>query len=291
MSEKKNLPASIHQRLLNTAKQSGKSLTELLLYYAMERWLYRLSVSDYADKFVLKGALTLQVWEVTPRRVTRDIDMLMYQLGSEKQLLQMLKVIASQSVPDDGLTYYVESIKIDRITKQKGYPGFRARFQAGLSKPQLYLQLDIGIGDLIHPPPQKSKYPTLLKDFPAPELKIYSRESAIAEKFEAIVKLDEVNSRMKDYYDLWLLARQFDFDTNQLATAIQLTFNKRQTVVPERTEQVFTDRLIQVLAPQWKSYIQRNNLPLTTQDFRAVVYGISNLLAPALREIHSDTQS
>lgn len=211
-----NVAASVRQRLLNRAKSDHRPFNELLQYYAMERFLYRLSRSPHARRFVLKGALMLRAWNSPEFRPTMDIDVLGKTKNEDANLIAKIKDIIAVEVPPDGLVFDPASIRAERITQDADYAGIRLRFKAVLDSAKVTIQIDVGFGDVVFPEPQPCTLPTLL-DFPPPKLMGYSRESAIAEKFEAMVRHRELNSRMKDFYDVWLLARQFDFEGKQLA--------------------------------------------------------------------------
>lgn len=280
-TEKKNVAASVQQRLLNRAKAEEKKHQELLQYYMMERFLYRMSVSDYSSLLVLKGALTLQIWDVQPRRVTKDVDLLGEQVGNESDVRAMIKEIIELPVEEDGMTYYPDTMTVQLITKKAGYPGFRVKLKGGLGKPQLVLQMDIGIGDAVTLEPELISYPTLL-DYPEPKILVYRRETAIAEKFQAMVQLAKFNSRMKDYYDLWLLSQQFDFEPEVLGIALKATFERRETALPQTLDSLFTSDLTEALESVWKRYHRSNQLGENVQDFRAVIQGIKAMIQPAL---------
>ena len=191
----KNLAASVRDRLLNQAKRTKRPFNELLQYYAMERFLYRLAKSKYAAQFVLKGALMLRVWQSSESRPTMDVDLLGITSNDEDEITAQIREILSTEVEPDGLHFDTSSVTAERIIEDADYQGLRIRFHGTLGSAKVNMQLDIGFGDVVFPEAVLSKYPTIL-DFPAPELRCYSRESAIAEKFEAMVKLGELNSRM-----------------------------------------------------------------------------------------------
>ncbi len=221
MTARKNVSASVRQKLLNRARSEHRPFNELLQYYAMERFIYRLSQSAHSEQFILKGALMLRVWDALGFRPTMDIDMLGKSGApySEKTVVSQIKEILNVKVEPDGLNFDPNSIQSERITEEANYQGFRIRFRGTLDTARINMQIDIGFGDIVFPPPQESELPTIL-DFAPPRVLCYSRESAIAEKFEVMVKLGILNSRMKDFYDIWLLSRQFDFDGAQLTKAI-----------------------------------------------------------------------
>jgi hypothetical protein len=207
----KNLAASVHARLAQIARRTGRPFQELLQYYAMERFLYRLSKSPHAARFVLKGALMLRVWDAPMARPTKDIDLLGRLENSLENGSTVVREVCALEVEPDGLVFRPATVKSERIREDADYEGVRIRFDGFLARARIAMQLHVGIGDVMVPGPVEIAYPTLL-DFPAPRLKGYPRETAIAEKFEAMVKLGTLNSRMKDFYDIWLLSRQFDFD-------------------------------------------------------------------------------
>ena len=228
----KNIGASVRQRLLNKARETGRPFSELLQYFAMERFLYRLSKSGYADKFVLKGALMLTAWNAPLLRPTMDIDLL-GRIGNEIGAMAAIvrEICAGHVEPDDGLVFDATTVEGERIAEAAEYEGVRIRFRATLDAARIQMQLDVGFGDIVVPAVVLTIYPTIL-DLPAPHLLAYSRETAIAEKFEAMIKLGELNSRMKDFFDIWLLSRSFDFEGPTLCEAIKKTFERRGTVLP-----------------------------------------------------------
>ena len=232
-AQPKNLAVSVHQRLLNLSKQRKDDFNRLLLLFAIERLLYRLSVSEYADKFVLKGALLFMVWTIPDFRSTRDLDLLGYGEPSSETLTQLFQDICRQSVIDDGLTFDPQSVNVRAIRSEQEYQGQRVELVARLGRAKLPLQIDIGFGDVVLPSPIGTKYPSLL-EFPAPHLRIYSRESVIAEKFHAMTTLEWANSRMKDFYDLWTLSRLFEFDGVLFTQAIPSHLYPPQHSYPSR---------------------------------------------------------
>lgn len=225
-----NIVASVHQRLLNYSRLKGLRFNEILQRYALERWLYRLSISPHADKFILKGALMLTVWELPISRPTKDIDMLAQTSNDLNVVKRIIKDICETEVNDDGLIFDVESISADHIAEDAVYEGVRSTFKGFLGKAQMAMQIDLGFSDVVTPAPVDLTFPTLL-DQPAPRLKAYNHETAIAEKFQAMVKLGELNSRMKDFFDIWTLSQSRSFDGPVLVGAVRNTFDRRETVL------------------------------------------------------------
>ncbi len=284
----KNIPASVRQRLLDRARADRRPFNELLQYYAIERFLYRFSLSAHLNRFVLKGALMLRIWDSPEIRPTMDIDMLGMTSNKESEIIKQVRDILAADVEPDGLFFDTDSIKSERITEDADYEGIRIRFHGSLEKAIIHMQIDIGFGDAVHPGPEMHELPTLL-DFPAPRLNCYSRESSIAEKLEAMVKLGVLNSRMKDFYDIWLLARLFDFDGAILAEAIRRTFEHRGTQVPSEIE-AFSDSFIDSKQGQWTAFWKRLNQEHVPKKFQDIVIIVKEFLFPAI-SYHSSKKS
>lgn len=274
----KNVPASVRQRLLNRSRSDKRPFAELLQYYAMERFLYRLSQSDLADRYILKGALMLRVWGSPEIRATMDIDMLGKTSNEEPRIIAHIREILGVKVEADGLDFDPDSIKSEKITDDAEYDGIRIRFLGSLDSAMIHMQIDIGFGDIVFPKPEESDLPTML-DFPAPRLLCYSRESAIAEKFEAMIKHGALNSRMKDFYDIRLLSRQFNFEGANLAEAIRLTFAQRGTPLPVEIE-AFSDSFIEAKQVQWTAFWKRLQQEQVPSSFREVVTDVADFIRP-----------
>ncbi|MCP4414362.1 MAG: nucleotidyl transferase AbiEii/AbiGii toxin family protein [Gammaproteobacteria bacterium] len=275
----KNIAASVRQRLKNRGVKDKRPFNEILQYYAMERFLYRLSQSEHAEKFILKGALMLRVWESPEHRPTMDIDMLGKMNNEVGIICEQVADILNIDV-EDGLVFLLETLHGELITEDADYEGVRVTFFAKLDNARVKLQIDIGFGDVVHPEPIEAELPTIL-DFPAPRLLCYSRESAIAEKFEAMVKLGELNSRMKDFYDIWLLSRQFEFDGEILTEAVRLTLENRGTEIPEIMT-VFTEEFVDTKQDQWSAFHNRLEQEYVPKKFGEIVTGIERFLEPVI---------
>jgi predicted nucleotidyltransferase component of viral defense system len=275
----------VRQRLLNNARETGRPFSELLQYFAMERFLYRLSKSRYTDNFVLKGALMLTVWEAPLSRPTMDIDFLGQIDNNIEAIIAVTKDICGQKVELDGITFDLTSIRGEPITEDADYAGVRVRFHGSLGTAHFNMQLDIGFGDVVIPAPASLEYPTIL-DLPAPRIRGYSKESSIAEKFEAMIKLGALNSRMKDFFDIWLLSRQFDFEGQRLAAAIEKTFSIRRADIqsePIALTNSFAGDPAKVT--QWRAFIRKNRLTNVPQDFGKVIKGIVAFLGPVAKTL------
>lgn len=233
MRGKTNLAASVTERLLNRARQTGDDYQTLLTSYCLERFLYRLAVSDRRDRFVLKGAMLLRLWSEQPYRATRDLDLMRRGDSTFDAVREDIRAIVAASVPPDAIDFDVEHVRIEAIRAEDEYAGTRAALPARCGKARLVLQIDMGLADAVWPAAQVCTFPTLL-DFPAPELLAYPREAVVAEKLEAMVVLGDRNSRIKDFFDLHYLATHFEFDRATLAEAARQTFARRRTPIPER---------------------------------------------------------
>lgn len=232
MTPSPNLGASVAARLLSRARQTGDDYQTLLTSYCLERFLYRLGASDRRERFVLKGAMLLRVWSDRPYRATLDLDLLRRGDGTFDAIRDDLSAVVATPVPPDAVDFDGEGIRLEAIRAEDEYAGTRARLPARCGKARLMLQIDVGVGDAVWPAPRFCAYPTLL-DMPAPEVLAYPREAVVAEKLESMVVLGDRNSRIKDFFDLHYLSTRFEFDRATLVEAVQRTFSRRQTPVPE----------------------------------------------------------
>jgi hypothetical protein len=276
----KNISASVRQRLLNKADSDNRDFNELLHYYAMERFLYRLSCSKHSEKFILKGALLFTVWDVPASRATMDIDLLGKVKNDLAGIAAVMKEICSQSVEDDGVRFDPSTVTTDRIVVDSDYKGVRVKFRGFLEKSRIPMQIDIGFGDPVLPGPVPLDYPTML-DFPAPRIKGYRRENSIAEKFEAMCTRGIRNSRMKDFYDIWLLSRRFDFDGSDLSKAIESTFQSRHLKMPAEPlalGPIFFEDKNKVA--YWKGFLRKIKIAGAPEDLKTVVDVLKGFLGP-----------
>jgi len=229
--KKGNFPASVAARLLNRAKQTGDDYQTLLTSFCFERFLYRLGASEVRERFVLKGAMLLRLWSDQPYRATRDLDLLRRGDGSFEAIRSDIKTICTTPVEPDAVAFDADAIRIEAIRAEDEYAGTRTKLPTRCGTARLTLQIDIGLGDSVWPPPRPCRYPSLL-EFPAPGVLAYPREAVVAEKLEAIVVLGDRNSRIKDFFDLRHLAGHFEFDRATLVEAVRRTFAQRRTPIP-----------------------------------------------------------
>jgi len=283
-----NMAASVHARLLSRAKTENRPFNELLQYYAMERFLYRLSRSAHADQFVLKGALMLQFWGGSLSRATKDIDLLGRVTATVDELLDVVRDCGSIAVEDDGLQFDPELVRGEEIRLQAKYDGVRVHCGARLGNARITLQIDIGFGDVITPQAQRIEYPTLL-EFDPPSLLGYTPETSIAEKFEAMVVLDMANTRLKDFLDLWILSQAREFSGNVLAEAVDATFRRRGTPLPGSTPIALTSafHLAAGKQAQWQAYVRKARVEGPTPTLEETVARIDTFLMPVVKALAS----
>ena len=256
-----NLSASILARLLTLAKQRGDDYNLLLNRFGMERLLTRISISPHAERFLLKGALLFALWYDNPHRPTRDADLLGFGPDDEPNLIATFREIAAMDL-GDGIVFDPDSVKADAIREDNTYGGTRITLVARIGSARCALQIDVGFGDAVTPGPQTVAYPTLLGDFPAPTLRVYPVYTVIAEKYQAMVMLGQANSRMKDFFDLAVIARRTELDGATLATAIAATFSRRQTALPTERPLALTQQFSEDAAKlrQWQAFLNKNRI-------------------------------
>ncbi len=249
--------ASVRARLLNRAKAQGEEFERTLVRYAGERLLYRIGASAARDRCVLKGASLLAVWMRDPHRATRDLDVLTFGPSDAAAVRGLVEEICAVPCPEDGLRFDLSRREVEDIRSAEEYVGKRARFLALLAAARIRIQMDFGFGDALVVTPEEIEHPTMLPGIPAPRLRAYPRETSVAEKFEAMVKLDVRNSRMKDFHDVWALATAFAFDGSALRRAVQACFDRRGTPWLDETPRALTPAFYRTpeLAARWRGYL------------------------------------
>jgi predicted nucleotidyltransferase component of viral defense system len=259
-----NLSASILDRLLTLAKQRGDDYNLVLNRFALERLLCRLSTSAHADSFMLKGALLFAHWYDDPHRPTRDADLLGFGQDDAEHLIAVFREVAAMSM-EDGIVFDVASVRADVIREDNTYGGTRINLVARIGSARCSLQIDVGFGDAVTPEAQTVVFPTLLNDFPAPTLRVYPVYTVIAEKYQAMVMLGMANSRMKDFYDLAVIARRTELDGATLAGAIAATFARRSTALPTVRPVALTSQFSEdeTTRRQWQAFLNKNRLVIS----------------------------
>lgn len=258
---RRNVVASVRDRLRDLARERGDDFNYLLTRFGLERLLYRLSRSRHRDDLILKGAMLFQVWGDEPHRPTRDLDLLGRGEATNRRFEQVFREICRVEVEDDGLVFDEDSVRGEEIRGPEKYGGIRVRLQASLGRARIPIQVDLGIGDAVTAGPVEIEYPTLL-EMPPPILRAYSRETVVAEKFQAMVMLGIANSRMKDFYDVFVLCRDFDFAGPVLAEAIRATFERRGTALPEVVPTALSDTFVGDPSKQrqWTAFLGKGKL-------------------------------
>jgi len=277
--ELKNIEASIKARLKNKAQETNRPFAEVMQYYGMERFLYRFSKSKYADKFILKGALLFAVWQIPDRRTTLDIDFLARFDNEVATIEKVMKDVCETSVDPDGLKFDSQTVKGVKIKEDADYEGVRVKFTGFLDRAEIPMQIDVGFGDIVYPKTKVIDYPVIL-DFPKPHLNGYPQESVISEKFEAMIKLGLLNSRMKDFYDIWLMTRQFKFKGANISSAIKKTFNNRKTDIPNK-KPLFADEIYDEKSDRqtlWNAFVKKGDIQHAPETLSATAKEIERFL-------------
>ena len=280
-----NVAASVKQRLLNRARERKEDFNLLLTKYGLERILYRIGQSKYKDSFVLKGALLFELWTEQRYRPTRDADFLSMGDNSPERYQQIFEEICDLKVEDDGVRFDRDTVKVEKIKEDQDYEGLRVTFTGFMEAARLPVQIDIGFGDAVTPGPIEADFPTLLQS-PAPRLLSYPRETVIAEKFEAMVKLGMANTRMKDFHDLKTLSELFHFEGEPLVTAIQHTFERRKTALPVAepptalTAEFFADA---TKMSQWNAFVAKNKFYIQPSSLESVMTSIREFIMPLMQ--------
>lgn len=285
----KNIPVSILARLRNQAQVTNRPYAEVLQYFAMERFLYRLSKTKYAEKFVLKGGLLFYVWNLSMRRPTRDIDFRGYVSSDKNNLEKIINMVLEESALEDGLVFDAQSVSVEETQIDADYVGIRVKLSAYLERTRIPLQIDIGFSDELASKAEWVEYPNILPDFKPTQMRSYPKEAVVAEKFHAMVRHAHLNSRMKDYYDLWLILQTFEFESPNLQKAIETTFKKRDTYLP-------TERPIGLTAEfgidnqlNWVNFLEKSNLNKNgSSDFTQIIETIWAFLQYPLNKNLSD---
>lgn len=281
--EIKNLGASVRAKLMQISKDRKVDFNSILLQYLHERFLYRLSISDYKENFILKGALSFLAYDITRLRPTKDIDFLGKATANDLENIKNIMQIVSNIETADGVTFNSENITAEKIKEDADYEGVRVKIEGSLGTIKQKIQLDIGFGDIIVAGPKEINFPVLL-EFPSPNIKVYSKESMIAEKFQAMVFLNYATSRLKDFYDIFFLASSFSFELKTLNEAINSTFTKRNTPLSDRNV-VFSDSFKndKDKNEMWSAFLKRLKLD-SDLSFTEVMEKLKVFLEPVFNE-------
>lgn len=288
----RNIPASIQARLKNQADETGRPFAEILQYYAMERFLYRLSKTKYAGKFILKGGLLFYAWDLSLRRPTRDIDLRGYVSGDRDTLLKIAREALEVSAPEDGLTFDSTSIVVEESQLDADYSGVRVKLVAFLGRARVPVQIDIGFSDKLASNAETAAYPNILSGLKSVRVKIYPKESVVAEKFHAMIRFGDLNSRLKDYYDLWLISATFEFDNSSLQKALEVTFKNRATELPIERPTALTPNFARRNQTRWLNFLKKMELAnQDNDDFSRVIERVWKFIRTPLEAARGKTRS
>lgn len=292
MTEPKDVAASIQARLKNEAEKQARPFAEVLQYYVMERFLYRLSKTKYATKFILKGGLLFYVWNIPLRRATRDIDFRGYVANDDEVLFEIFKEIVEVPAPEDGIIFDTESIVVEETQIDADYQGTRAKFTALLGRSRIPVQIDVGFSDELASKAETVEYPNILPNLERVRMKGYPKESVVAEKFHAMTRHAELNSRMKDYYDLWLISEAFEFECPALQKAIEITFKNRDTDIPLERPAALTLEFAARNQTSWSNFLKKMDLENTrSNDFESIIEEVWAFLEVPLKSSIDKTKS
>ena len=290
MSAESSRAASVRQRLLNRARAEGDDFQVLLTRYVLERFLYRLGRSEHRERFTVKGAMLFVLWEGDLHRTTRDLDLLGSGPSDVADVERAVRDVLAVEVEDDGVTFAPATVQGGLIREEQEYEGVRVTAEARVGNARVRLKVDVGFGDAVTPDAEEATFPTLL-DSPPPVLWVYPKETVVAEKLQAMVVLGILNSRMKDFYDVWHLARRDAFDGAMLAEAVRATFARRETPVPDGAPLALTDEFALDVGKQaqWLAFVRRGRLGQEA-TLPEVVQSLRAFLLPVLEAARGDAR-
>ena len=282
----KNVGASVRARLTRRASERKENVQLALTRFAIERLLYRLSLSPHRDQFVLKGAMLFSLWAPTPYRATGDLDLLGYGDAAPERIAAVFGEICRTDVEDDGVVFKPETLRAEPARAEDEYSGVRITMTAEIAGARLPIQIDIGFGDAVTPAVWEIDYPSLL-DMPAPRLRAYPPETVVAEKFQALVALGMFNSRMKDFFDLWVISETFSFNGLVLAQAIAATFDRRGTDIPTDTPSALTPAFAEDAAKQaqWRGFLRRTAIAMSPGPFAELQATVAAFVLPPVHAL------
>ena len=286
----RNIGASVRARLTLRARKRKENVQLVLTHYAIERLLYRLSLSDYSRQFVLKGAMLVKLWTPAPYRTTADLDLLGFGDNAPERIYAVFRNICVLEVPNDGVIFKPETLEVIITRIEVEYGGIRLTMIAEVAGARLPVRIDIGFGDVVTPSVREIDYPSML-DMPAPRLRAYPPETVIAEKFQALVFLGMSNSRLKDMFDLWTISETFSFDGNIIADAIRATFERRHTAIPTVKPIALTVAFSQdaTKQAQWRGFLRRTAITTSPDSFAELQSKVAAFVLPPTEALAAGT--
>lgn len=283
----KNSAASVRARLLDHARQHGDNYQRVLTRYAIERLLFRLSQTEAAERYVLKGAMLFVTWPEHVFRPTGDLDLLGQGDPSPESITELFTRICQVQVPDDGIVFDPATLKVEPVREADKYQGVRLKLKGELSKADIQVQVDIGFGDHVYPPPTRQTFPSILPDLPAANILMYPPETVVAEKFEAMIRFGETNGRIKDFHDMWVTTRTFQFDLPSLVEAVGGTLRRRETAVPTEMPVGLTEAFAKIAEERglWSGFLRRNPPTLQPPPFADLQQELRRFFGPVIASL------
>ncbi|WP_051505817.1 nucleotidyl transferase AbiEii/AbiGii toxin family protein [Mesorhizobium sp. WSM2561] len=285
----KNLDVSIRVRLLNHARQHGDDYQRVLTRYAIERLLFRLSKTEAAARYVLKGAMLFATWPEHVFRPTGDLDLLGEGSPDPVSIAELFVRICQVEAPDDGIKFDADSLKIEPVREADKYQGAQLSLTADLAGAKIHVQVDIGFGDHVYPSPKRGTFPSLLPNLPEASVLMYPPETVVAEKFEAMIRFGEVNGRIKDFYDIWVTTRIFPFDASNLVEAVIGTLRRRETAIPTVMPVGLTEAFAAIVEDRglWSGFLRRNPPTLKPPSFVELQEELRRFFGPIIDSLAS----
>lgn len=283
----KNPAASIRARLLDHAKQHGDDYLRILTRYAIERLLFRLSQTEAAERYVLKGAMLFVTWPEHVFRPTGDLDLLGHGDPDPAIITELFTRICQVEAPDDGIVFDPATLKVEPVREADKYQGVQLSLKGELAKALIHVQVDIGFGDHVYPLPTRQNFPSLLPGLPVANILMYPPETVIAEKFEAMIRFGEANGRIKDFHDIWVMTRTFSFDLPSLLEAVGGTLRRRATVIPTEMPVGLTEAFAKIAEERglWSGFLRRNPPTLQPPPFADLQEELRRFFGPVIANL------
>jgi hypothetical protein len=279
-----NPAASIRERLLAHAKAHGDDYQRVLTRYAIERLLSRLGQTEATETYVLKGAMLFVTWPEHVFRPTGDLDLLARGNSDPADVAELFARICRIQIPDDGIVFNPKTLRVDAVREADKYQGVSIRLDGELAGAIIPVQVDIGFGDHVYPPPERRMFPSLLPDLPGANLLMYPPETVVAEKFEAMIRFGEANSRAKDFHDIWVITRTFPFELSGLVEAVGGTLRRRETPIPTDIPVGLTNAFAAIVQTRglWSGFLRRNPPTLEPPPFPELLAELRQFFSPVI---------
>lgn len=289
----KNVASSIRIRLLDHARRHGTEYQRVLTRYAIERLLFRLSRTEGAERYVLKGAMLFVVWPEHIFRSTGDLDLLGHGDPDPVAIRTLFTRICEIAVPEDGIVFLPETLKVDPVREADRYQGVQVTLKGELAKALIHVQVDIGFGDHVHPPATRQVFPALLADMPSATMLMYPPETVIAEKFEALIRFGEANGRIKDFHDIWVTSRTFSFDLSNLVDAVRGTLRRRETPIPMTMPPGLDEAFAKIVDERglWSGFLRRTPPSFPAPLFHDLLADLRAFLTPIIASLGLPTSA